>query len=57
MPILIFLLSDIILVNMNILIFQNGWNLFYLTFVRTLSFVFFVLLEKYSLKTPIIDSD
>ena len=47
-PILIFLLSDYILVSMNILFFQDGWNLPYLTLLRTISLVIVTLLEKYT---------
>jgi len=46
-PVLFFLLSDFILVNMKILIFQDQWNLFYLTVFRTMSLVIFVLYKKY----------
>lgn len=49
-PITIFLLSDTILLNMNILIFKNGWNLLYLTLTRIASLIIFILLEKYSIK-------
>lgn len=46
-PFLFFLLSDFILVNMNILIFQDQWNLVYLTTFRTMSLFIFILYKKY----------
>lgn len=52
-PILIFLLSDLILIRMNILVIQDGWNFFYLALIRTICLVTCILLEKYTLKTPI----
>lgn len=48
MPILFFMLSDFILVNMNILIFQDQWNLFYLTILRTMSLVIFIMYKEYA---------
>jgi hypothetical protein len=47
-PILFFALSDFILVNMNILIFQDQWNFFYLIIFRTTSLVIFVLYKNYA---------
>lgn len=49
-PIVIFLLGDIILINMNILIIQNGWSLLYLTIIRTISLAVFILIAEYTLK-------
>ncbi|QGQ97639.1 hypothetical protein EHS13_23485 [Paenibacillus psychroresistens] len=49
-PILFFLLSDSLLLNMKILIFQDGWSFFYLTLTRILALAIFVLLEKNTLK-------
>ena len=46
-PILIFGLSDFLLVNMNILIFQDQWNFFYLTMFRATGLVLFVLYKQY----------
>jgi MFS family permease len=47
-PILFFGVSDFILVNMNILIFQDHWNFFYLTIFRTISLAIFVLFKNYA---------
>lgn len=48
LPIVIYLFGDIILVNMNILVFKNGWNLFYLTLVHAVGLMIYILLERYS---------
>lgn len=53
-PIVIILMSDSLLVYMNILIFKNGWNLFYTMIVQIISIGIFVVVEKYTLKAPII---
>lgn len=52
-PIILFSLSDIILLKLNILVFKDGWNIFYLILVRTSILVVFILLEKYSLRNSI----
>ncbi|MBW7456877.1 hypothetical protein ACFOLF_04955 [Paenibacillus sepulcri] len=49
-PAAVILLSDFILVSMNVLIFINGWNFLLLTIVRIVTYVIFILLAKYSLK-------
>lgn len=49
-PVILFSLSDTILVKLNILTFKGGWNIFYLILVRTMILVIFILLEKYSLR-------
>lgn len=44
---------DWILMNMNILIFQNGWNIFYLSIIHLISLTMFILLNKYTLNNSI----
>jgi hypothetical protein len=47
---IISLITDGIFVLINVLILINGWNFFYLTLLRCVGFVFFIVLEKYTLK-------
>lgn len=42
LPILFFVLSDFVLINMNILIFQDHWNFFYQVVFRAVSLVIFI---------------
>ncbi|MBM7865258.1 hypothetical protein GTO89_00565 [Heliobacterium gestii] len=49
-PLFVVLLSDYMMIKMNILTFQNGWNLFYLTQLHYLCLGLYIVLEKYSLK-------
>lgn len=49
-PILIYLISNGIFINMKILTFQNGWNIFYLTIIHCMSLTIFIFLNKYALK-------
>ncbi|MGE5630937.1 MAG: hypothetical protein ACM3TR_07570 [Caulobacteraceae bacterium] len=49
-PLIIFIISDINLVNTNMLIFQHGWNLFYLAITHALCLAAFITLEKHVLK-------
>lgn len=55
-PAIIFFLSNSMLVYLNILIFQDGWNLFYLSIIHTVGFLIFILLEKHSFKLTSINS-
>ncbi|HEX9060455.1 MAG TPA: hypothetical protein VF941_09770 [Clostridia bacterium] len=49
-PLIFIVLSDFILMKMNILRFQNGWNLFYLAQLRYLCLALYIVLEKHSLR-------
>jgi hypothetical protein len=49
-PFVISFVGQSILANRNILIFQDGWNLFYTLLIYTLSISVCVILEKYTLK-------
>lgn len=49
-PIGIFLLADSILMHRGVLVFQGGFNLFYLFMIRTVFLVCYVLLEKYTFR-------
>lgn len=53
-PILFFGLSDFVLVNRNMLIFQDQWNFFYLVLFRTAILVNFVLYKKYICKEVLV---
>jgi len=57
LPIIIYFLCNSILAYINILIFQDGWNLGYLSLINIVGFVIFILLEKYSFKLIPIKSD
>lgn len=57
LPIIIHFLCNSILVYLNILIFQDGWNLGYLSLINIVGFIIFILLEKYSFKLIPIKSD
>ncbi|MTV50418.1 hypothetical protein GJ688_15745 [Heliobacillus mobilis] len=48
-PFLVVLLSDYIMMRLNILTFNDGWNLFYLTQLRYLCLGLYIILEKHSL--------
>jgi len=48
-PFIAHLLSDWILMNMNILVFQNGWNIFHLSIIHFISLTMFILINKYTL--------
>ncbi|MDR3588116.1 MAG: hypothetical protein P4N41_00455 [Negativicutes bacterium] len=47
-PVLLFLLSDILLINLNILVLQEQWNFFCLVVFRSMSLVLFYLYKKYN---------
>lgn len=49
-PLILNILMDIIFARINILVFGQSWNLFYLVLLRSVGFVIFILLEKYTLK-------
>lgn len=49
-PFLIAFVGQSTLVYLNILVFQNGWNLFYSMLVYFASIAMFILIEKHSLK-------
>lgn len=48
-PYIIAFIGQCILKNMNILVFEDGWNLFYSILVYYICITTFILLEKYSL--------
>lgn len=48
-PFLIALVGQSVLASMNILIFQNGWNLFYVILIYFIGIATFILIESYSL--------
>ena len=48
-PLFVILLSDFIMMKLNILTFKNDWNLFYLTQLRYLCLLLYIMLEKHSL--------
>jgi len=48
-PFIIAFVGQSILVKLNILVFQDGWNLFYTMLVYFISIATFILIEKYSL--------
>lgn len=50
-PFIIAFAIESTLAIMNILIFHDGWNLFYTLLVRSISLIVFILLEKYTLQT------
>jgi len=56
-PFIIAFVGQSILVSLNILVFQDGWNLFYTMVVYYISIATFILINKYSLnpKKTIID--
>ncbi|EKD94249.1 MAG: hypothetical protein ACD_26C00150G0001 [uncultured bacterium] len=47
---LVFFVVDAILVNMHILVFQNGWNFFFTMIVCTISILVLIVIERYALK-------
>lgn len=49
-PFVISFLGQSVLANKGILIFQDGWNLFYTLVIYTMSITVCILLEKYTLK-------
>jgi hypothetical protein len=49
-PFFILLLGDVILLNMKILVFHDDWKLSYLICIRAASLLFFILIEKYTLR-------
>jgi hypothetical protein len=50
-PFAISFLVQTILAKMNILTFQDGWNLLYLNLVNALCIGIFIIIEQYTLKT------
>lgn len=55
-PLIIDFVFQSALLSMNILIFGEGWNLFYTMLFYAISLGFFILLEKYTLKPRKIDT-
>ena len=49
-PFIIAFVGQIILVNLNILVFRDGWNLYYTMLAYFASIATFILIEKYSLE-------
>ncbi len=49
-PFFILLLGDVILINMKILVFYEDWKLSYLIYIRAASVLFFILMEKFTLR-------
>lgn len=56
-PFIIALMGQSILVKLNILVFQDGWNLFYTILVYFASIATFILIEKHSLNESIIRTE
>ncbi|TGE36242.1 hypothetical protein E4K67_20040 [Desulfosporosinus fructosivorans] len=50
-PFIISFVGQSLLVKLNILVFQDGWNLFYTMLVYFFGLSIFILLERYSLQT------
>ena len=48
-PFIVAFVGQSILVNLNILVFQDGWNLFYTILVYYICIATFILIEKYTL--------
>ncbi len=49
-PFFVALIGDILLSQTNILLFQDGWNLFYLTLVRSIGLSIYISLENHTLR-------
>jgi hypothetical protein len=54
-PFVIAFVGQSTLASMNILIFQDGWNLFYTTLIYALCIAVCILIEQYTLPTPLKD--
>ena len=50
-PFIIAFVGQSLLVNLNVLVFQDGWNLFYTMLVYFISIATFILIEKYTLNS------
>ncbi|MDR3600035.1 MAG: hypothetical protein P4L49_06050 [Desulfosporosinus sp.] len=49
-PFIVAFMGQLILANLHILVFQDGWNLFYTVMVYFSGITIFILIERYSLK-------
>jgi hypothetical protein len=49
-PFMVAFIGQSLLVNLNILVFRDGWNLFDTMLIYFMSLTAFILIEKYSLK-------
>jgi hypothetical protein len=56
-PFIIAFVGQSILVHRKILVFQDGWNLFYTMLIYFISIATFILIEKYSLKTETLGTE